>query len=85
MTSQVKPVLKNIDFKLNVDTAPDAAWLQIAAMENLEHQIAMNLITGRNDTQPVEDGENGIAKAEDGYTWTQNDEEIEIVVPMARP
>jgi len=79
---KVKPVLKNIDFKLTIDTAPDAAWLQAATMENLEHQTAMNQITGRNDTQPVGDGENGVAKAEDGYTWTQNDEEIEIVISL---
>jgi len=78
-----KPVLKNEDFKVGKDTSPDAEWIQNATMENLEHQTEMNKITGKHDlTQPSADGENGIAKEEVGYSWTQTDEEIEIVVPI---
>ena len=51
-------------------------------MGNLEHQTAMNQITGSNNLQPDVDGENGIAKSEDGYTWTQTEEEIEIIIPL---
>lgn len=82
-----KPILKNLNFKLGSDTAPDSEWILNATMENLEYQAEMNKITGTDgdqQTQPSADGENGIAKTEqDGlYSWTQTDEEIEIVVPL---
>eukprot|EP00555_Chaetoceros_dichaeta_P003666 CAMPEP_0198249476 /NCGR_PEP_ID=MMETSP1447-20131203/994_1 /TAXON_ID=420782 /ORGANISM="Chaetoceros dichaeta, Strain CCMP1751" /LENGTH=337 /DNA_ID=CAMNT_0043934123 /DNA_START=59 /DNA_END=1069 /DNA_ORIENTATION=+ len=80
-----KPVMKNVDFKLGLDTSPDAAWLKTAVMENLEHRTAMNGISGSHEkTQPSADGEDGVAKAELGglYEWTQTDEEVEIVVPL---
>lgn len=56
-------------------------------MENLEYQAEMNKMTGTGSDQQIQpsaDGENGIAKTEqDGlYSWTQTDEEIEIVVPL---
>jgi hypothetical protein len=82
---QSKPVLTNIDFKLGADTSPDAEWLNNATMQNLEYQSEMNKMTGQGDQfQPSADGEDGIAKMEqDGlYSWTQTDEEIEIIVPL---
>jgi len=81
-----KPVITNVDFKLGSDTSLDAAWLQRATMENLEYQTTMNSITGSDgNVQSAVDGEDGIAKAENNglYTWTQTDEEIEIIVPLA--
>ena len=51
-------------------------------MDNLEHQTAMNKLTGMNELQPTAAGEDGIAKSEAGYSWTQTDEELEIVVPL---
>ncbi len=75
-----------MNFKLGIDTSPDAEWIQNATMENLEYQTEMNKITGQgNQLQPSADGENGVAKSEqDGlYSWTQTDEEIEIVLPIA--
>lgn len=51
-------------------------------MENLEYQAAMNKISGTTQLQPNADGENGVAKEEVGYSWTQTDEEVEIVVPL---
>lgn len=77
-----KPVLKNLNFKLGMDTSSDAAWLKAATMQNLEYQTQMNQITGRHEIQPSLDGENGVAKDEEGYSWTQTEEEIEIVVPL---
>jgi len=82
---ETKPTLKNVNFKLESDTSPHAEWMKNATMENLEYQTQMNKITGQTDQlQPSADGENGIAKTEeDGlYSWTQTDEEIEIVVPI---
>lgn len=51
-------------------------------MQNLEYQTQMNQITGRNELQPDVDGTNGMAKGEEGYSWTQTEEEIEIVVNL---
>jgi hypothetical protein len=78
-------VLSNVDFKLGVDTSPNAEWLQRATMQNLEYQTAINSISGKTDqVQPSADGEDGVAKAEEGglYSWTQTDEEIELIVPL---
>jgi len=80
-----KPVIKNVSFKLGLDTAPDSKWLQSATMENLEYQTALNRISARPDqVQPSGDGEDGVAKMEHGglYSWTQTDEEVEITVPL---
>lgn len=74
------PALKNLNFKLGIDTSSDAAWLQEAVMQNLEYQTQMNQITGKEEVQPSLDGENGIAKDEEGYSWTQTEEEVELVV-----
>ncbi len=77
-----RPKLYNVDFT-KADTTSDRQWLDRAVMENLEYQTALNQITGRtNDVQPDVAGENGVAKAEEGYTWTQTEEEVEIVVPL---
>lgn len=78
-----KPRVTNVDFKLGLDTAPDAEWLKNAMMGNLEYQTAMNQITGKNEVQPPKAGEDGIAKDEEGYQWTQTDEEVEIVVNIS--
>lgn len=79
--------MKNVDFKVGVDTSPDAEWIKTATIENLEHQVQLNKITGQSDRlQPSADGENGIAKSEQGglYSWTQTEEEIEIIVPLGK-
>jgi len=80
--SQNKPPIHNVDFKKE-DTTSNSQWLQNATMGNLEHQAAMNQITGTNELQASVDGENGVAKAEKGYSWTQTDEEIEIVIALS--
>jgi len=79
---QSKPALTNLSFSLGVDTSPDALWLQKATAENLEFQTEMNKITGRSELQQAVDGTDGVAKTEEGYSWTQTEEELEIVVPL---
>lgn len=51
-------------------------------MENLEYQKAMNEMTGRSELQQAVDGTDGVAKSEDGYSWTQTEDEVEVVVPL---
>jgi CS domain len=79
-----KPYIQNIPFCLGLDTDIHALWLQRATMENLEYQTAMNEITGRTDVQPSKDGEDGIAKSEDGYSWTQVEEELELTISLPK-
>jgi len=67
-------------------TAPEchiqAPWLQRAAMDNLEYQMEFNRLTGRQgETQPAVAGSDGVAKTEEGYSWTQTEDELELVVP----
>ncbi|KAL3910791.1 MAG: hypothetical protein SGARI_001954 [Bacillariaceae sp.] len=70
----------------NCSNLPNAAapWLQQAATDNLEHQMQFNQITGKQqgETQPTVAGSDGVAKAEEGYSWTQSEEEIELTVPL---
>jgi len=77
-----KPSIRNLSFRLGPDTAMDATWLQAANTENLVHQLEMNRITGRNETQPEAVGD-GKAKQEDGFAWTQTEEELEVSVSLA--
>lgn len=78
---QQKPALKNVSFFLGADTAPDAPWLKAAVTENLEYQLEMNKITGRKDVvQAGVAGSDGQTKEEDGYSWTQTEQELEVVV-----
>lgn len=79
---QSKPALTNVSFTLGEDTSPEAPWLQKATMENLEYQQAMNQITGRSELQKAADGTDGIPKSEENYSWTQTDDEVEVVVPL---
>lgn len=76
-----KPTLHNIDFSKD-DIVSNTEWLRNATMENLEYQAAMNKITGTTELQRSADGENGVSKEEVGYSWTQTDEEVEIIVPL---
>lgn len=75
---------RNMSFALN-DTMPNADWLQQGAKQNLEYQMEMNQITGRNETQAEVAGSNGVASQEEGYTWTQTEEEVEVVAPLSNP
>ena len=76
-------VVRNMSFRLGLDTAFDAEWLHRATTENLEYQMEMNRITGRtNETQPAWVGTDGGSQQEEGYSWTQTEEELEIAVSL---
>jgi CS domain len=77
--------MKNISFRLGIDTALDAVWLQAAVQENLTYQKDMNEMTGQKDrTQPLIAGQDGNDKVEQNglYSWTQTEGELEVVVPL---
>jgi hypothetical protein len=58
-----------------------APWLRRAASDNLEHQLQFNSLTGkRGETQPAVAGSDGVAKTEEGYVWTQSEEDVEVTV-----
>jgi hypothetical protein len=80
---QNKSGIKNVSFVLGPDTAPDALWLRSAVTENLEYQMEMNRITGRKDVQPAAVGD-GKSKQEDGYSWTQTQDECEITIAVPK-
>ena len=44
--------------------------------------MEMNRITGRNEVQAGVAGSDGKAKQEDGYSWTQTEEELELSVDL---
>lgn len=75
--------ITNQSFVEGIDTAFDAPWLKSAVTENLEHQMEMNRITGRTDaTQPSVAGSDGKSKEEEGYAWTQTEDELEVTVAL---
>ncbi|GAX17889.1 hypothetical protein FisN_18Hh094 [Fistulifera solaris] len=75
--------ITNQSFVEGIDTTYDAPWLKTAVTENLEHQMEMNRITGRTDaTQPSVAGSDGKSKVEEGFSWTQTEEELEVTVSM---
>jgi hypothetical protein len=76
---QTKPAFTNLDFLMDVDTDRGAEWMRRAVSENLEYQQAMNQITGNKNSQPAKAGEDGNVVEEMYYSWTQTDDEIEIV------
>ena len=61
----------------------DRGWLAKAMEHNLEYQLEQTRLTGRSDvSQPLVAGSEGIAKTEDGYSWTQTEEEVEVQVSL---
>jgi CS domain len=78
---KTRPYIQNVSLQISNDTSPDAAWLKQATSDNLEYQLEMNRLTGREDLQAAIVGTDGKEGNEDGYTWTQTDEELEIIIP----
>ena len=79
---QTKPRMVNIGFVAGVDTDRGATWMQRAISENLAWQQDMNQVTGKvGQTQPDQIGTEGKAAVEDEFEWTQDENELEIVVP----
>lgn len=75
-------VTRNASFRLGEDTALDAPWLLAASTDNLNYQMELNQITGRSVTQPSVAGTDGKSKQEEGYLWTQTEQDIEVTVTI---
>ncbi|GMH78422.1 hypothetical protein TrLO_g12830 [Triparma laevis f. longispina] len=83
---QTKPSMSNVNFKVGEDTDPGSTWMRRAVQENVDWQQEMNKVTNRTgELQPMKDGEGGVAKDEEGYSWTQDSEEVEIVINFPSP
>lgn len=79
---QTKPRMTNVGFVAGVDTDRSATWIQRAVSENLAWQQEMNQVTGKvGQTQPDQIGTEGKAAVEEQFEWTQDEDELEIVVP----
>jgi hypothetical protein len=64
-----------------VDTNRGATWMQRAVSENLVWQQEMNQLTGQmGRTQPAQVGTEGKSAVEEEFEWTQDEDELEIVV-----
>ena len=82
--AQSKPILRTVGFTKE-DTSPSAEWMQRATSENLAWQHAMNQVTGKQgQLQPNMVGTEGNAAVEDDFEWTQDEDEIEIVVAASK-
>ena len=80
---QTKPKMSNVDFLAGADTSTSAEWMQRATSENLAWQQEMNNISGKKgETQPGQAGTDGNVATEEDFTWTQDEEEVEITVPF---
>lgn len=78
---QTKPRMKNVPFVAGVDTDRGAEWMRRAVSENVAWQQEMNQITGKTGAmQPSAIGTDGREAVEENYSWTQDDDEVEIVV-----
>jgi len=78
-----KPVLQNVNFVAGVDTDGTSEWMKRAVSENLSWQQEMNRVTGKTgETQPAQAGTDGTVAEEDNFTWTQDDDEVELTVPF---
>ena len=67
---------KNVSFTLD-DMDPAAAWLKTAPEENLRHQANDGRVGGMSAEEIATKGGSG-----DGYTWKQDNEEVEVTVPV---
>ena len=75
--------VRNVNFHLGEDTDyNNKAWLHTATMENLEYQMSTNKLRGAGQA-PTAVGEDGIAKEEGLYSWTQTPDDLEIVIPVS--
>ena len=86
--TQTKPRMTNVDFEMGVDTDGGAEWMRRAVSENLAWQQAMNEATGKSSKlkqmeQPAHAGTDGSVAQESNFSWTQDEEEIELTVPIS--
>jgi hypothetical protein len=78
-----KPKMANIDFISGVDTDRGATWMRRAVSENLAWQQASNQVSGTiGASQPAHKGTDGNVAQEANFTWTQEDDDVELTVPL---
>jgi len=82
--TQTKPRMANVDFEAGIDTDGSSEWMRRAVSENLAWQQAMNEATGKSSKleQPAHAGTDGSVAQEANFSWTQDQEEIELTVPI---
>jgi hypothetical protein len=85
--TRTKPIMANVDFVAGIDTDGSAEWIRRAPSENLAWQQAMNEATGKSAKlkqmeQPAHAGTEGSVAQESNFSWTQDEEEIELTVPI---
>lgn len=82
--TRTRPIMHNVDFIAGIDTdGSSAEWMQRAVAENLAWHQTMNHVSGRSGaTQPSHAGTDGAVAKEINFTWTQDEEEIELTVPI---
>mmetsp|Transcript_24585 Transcript_24585/g.57734 ORF Transcript_24585/g.57734 Transcript_24585/m.57734 type:complete len:371 (+) Transcript_24585:137-1249(+) len=86
--TRTKPRMANVDFVAGIDTDGNAEWMRRAVSENLAWQQAMNEATGKSSKlkqveQPAHAGTDGTVAQESNFSWTQDEEEIELTVPVS--
>jgi hypothetical protein len=86
---QTKPRFTNVDFVAGKDTDGNAQWMQRAVAENLAWQQELNNVTNNNNSKANSNhqtqtmvGTDGNEAKEEQFTWTQDEEEIELKVPI---
>jgi len=87
--TKTKPRMTNVDFVAGIDTDGSAEWMRRAVSENLTWQQTMNEATGKSSEQlkqmeqPAHAGTEGSVAQESNFSWTQDEEEIEIIIPIS--
>jgi hypothetical protein len=77
------PTRTNIDFVAGIDTDRGSAWMRRAVSENVAWQQAANQVSGSmGASQPAHKGTDGNVAQETNFSWTQEDDDIEITVPL---
>lgn len=75
-------VRRRTPLSLTLEEIKSPGWLAHAVRDNLDHQKQQNERLGRQgELQPSVDGVEQ-AKTEDGYAWTQTEEELEVSVDL---
>ena len=76
---------RNVDFKVS-DMDSNSEWLKRAATENIEYNMEMQRLAATMKEKGVDaDDKSKNLEGEDavqGYTWTQNDDDLEVVVDV---
>jgi hypothetical protein len=77
------PKMTNLNFISGVDTDRGAAWMRRAVSENLAWQQAANQVSGTvGASQPAHKGTDGNVAQEANFSWTQEDDDVEVTVPL---